>query len=223
MLNYSDTDIRERRRREFVARIPIRGKARRVLMASVKTNINQMRWTPDAEWTRKYIALALSGCSKCFGTGTRLGGEAHLCQCVTRAIFRALRRKYHWIASGMEGVSSCVPTIVRNGVDASFTWSMRKEEFSADFYLLAKRCLDARHFRIFQLHVMEGRDWRDCCNRLKIDRGTFFHAVNRLEHVVGLAAVQLKPYALYPIDEYLGQAQCGSGPFKQKGVNNLKW
>ena len=224
MLNYSDPEvIRERRRRESIARIPIRGKTKRELMARVKVNIDRMQWTPDGEWTRQFIALAVEGCAKCFGTGARLGNKTQLCQCVTREIFNALHRKYHGIASRMEGVSSCVPVLIRGGIDASFTWSMRNEEFTADFYLLAKRCLDARHFRIFQLHIIDGWQWRECCNRLKIDRGTFFHAVYRIKHIVGLAAVQLRPYPLYPIDQYLGQSECRSGPYKQKGVSTLGW
>lgn len=168
----------------------------------------------NADWTRRYITLALESCAKCKGTGARIGHRARLCGCVTRAIFAALHRKYRGIATRMEAVSSCVPTVVIGGEGAHFVWGMKNEEFSADFYLLAKRVLDARSFQIFRLHIIDGRDWRYCCERLGMDRGTFFHAVHRIRETVGLAAVELKPYPLYPIDEYLGvHTICSGGPF----------
>jgi hypothetical protein len=37
---------------------------------------------------------------------------------------------------------------------------------------------------------------------MKIDRGTFFHAVYRIEQELGQAFGQLEPYALYPLNEY---------------------
>ena len=201
--------IRERRRKESMARIPVggkvpRGEQKRKLLERVKHNINAMEYPCDSDWTRKFIALAVEGCAKCGGTGARFGNRTHLCGCVKRAIFDALHTKYHNIASRMEALSSCVPTAVIGGKESHFTWGMKNEEFSADFYLLAKRVLDAQHFRVFQLHIIDGWDWRYCCERLGINRGAFFHAVYRLQEAVGLAAVELRPYPLYPIDEYLG-------------------
>jgi len=47
-----------------------------------------------------------------------------------------------------------------------------------------------------------GADWRLCTRRLGMDRGNFFHMVYRIEQKLGRAFRELKPYALYPLDEY---------------------
>jgi hypothetical protein len=39
---------------------------------------------------------------------------------------------------------------------------------------------------------------------LKIDRGTFFHTVYRVEEKLGRAFAETEPYALYPLDDYFG-------------------
>jgi hypothetical protein len=82
-------------------------------------------------------------------------------------------------------------------------WHGRKnEEFAADFYLISKRTLTAEEFRIFKYYFLLGADWRLCCRRLKTDRGDFFHSVYRIEQKLGREFRELKPYGLYPIDEY---------------------
>ena len=37
---------------------------------------------------------------------------------------------------------------------------------------------------------------------MKIDRGTFFHAVYRIEQKLGRVFRELQPYSLFPLDEY---------------------
>jgi hypothetical protein len=37
---------------------------------------------------------------------------------------------------------------------------------------------------------------------LKIDRGTFFHEVYRIEQLLGRRFADLEPYPLYPVNEY---------------------
>ena len=229
MIDYANSPeaIRESRRLSSVERMPLRSK-KRAVMSRVAVNLNAMEWKPDEEWARKFVALAVQGCLKCFGSGTLLGNKTRLCGCVGRAIFNALHRKYHSIECGYEGVrGSCVPVIVVGGRDSCFTWSRRNEEFAADFCLLAKRTLDLRHYRIFQLHFVEGMNWRYCCDRLKIDRGTFFHSIYRIQESVGIAAVELRPYALYPINEYFGVTLAKSGAFRNHvrsgGGNGFRW
>jgi hypothetical protein len=39
---------------------------------------------------------------------------------------------------------------------------------------------------------------------MKIDRGTFFHAVYRIQQKLGRVFRDLEPYSLYPLDEYFG-------------------
>lgn len=72
----------------------------------------------------------------------------------------------------------------------------------ADFCLVSQRTLDDYENRIFRIHYQLGADWRLCCRQLKIDRGTFFHHVYRIERRLGRVFAELSPYALYPVSEY---------------------
>jgi len=42
---------------------------------------------------------------------------------------------------------------------------------------------------------------------MKIDRGTFFHSVYRIEQRLGRVFRELQPYGLYPLDEYFRGAR----------------
>ena len=74
----------------------------------------------------------------------------------------------------------------------------------ADFCLVSKRALTEDVYKLFRYHFLLGADWRLCCRQLKIDRGTFFHTVYRIEQLLGRTFAELKPYPLYPVKEYFG-------------------
>ncbi len=74
----------------------------------------------------------------------------------------------------------------------------------ADFCLVSRRTLDDFEYKVFRFHFLLGADWRLCCRQMKIDRGTFFHAVYRIQQKLGRVFRDLKPYSLYPLDEYFG-------------------
>jgi hypothetical protein len=74
----------------------------------------------------------------------------------------------------------------------------------ADFCLVSRRVLDDFAHRIFRYHFILGADWKLCCRQLQIDRGTFFHTVYRIEEQLGRTFAELRPYPLYPLDEYFG-------------------
>jgi hypothetical protein len=82
------------------------------------------------------------------------------------------------------------------------SWGRKDEEYIADFYLVSKRHLDSKEFRIFRFHYLLGADWRLCARRLNMDRGDFFHAVYRIQRRLGRVFRELRPYALFPLDEY---------------------
>jgi hypothetical protein len=90
------------------------------------------------------------------------------------------------------------------GKERRFVWGRKEEEFVADFELVAKRTLKGQEWDIFRFHFLLGADWRLCCQKMKIDRGTFFHAVYRIEQRLGRTFRDLQPYALFPLDEYFG-------------------
>jgi hypothetical protein len=46
-----------------------------------------------------------------------------------------------------------------------------------------------------------------CCKRLNIDKGTFFHTIYRIEETLGRVFRELRPFALFPLDEYFKGAK----------------
>jgi len=83
-------------------------------------------------------------------------------------------------------------------------YSRKQEEYMADFCLVSRRVLDEEDHRLFRFYFLLGADWQLCARRLKMDRGTFFHAIYRIERTLGRAFSEIRPYPLYPLDEYFG-------------------
>jgi hypothetical protein len=81
---------------------------------------------------------------------------------------------------------------------------MKDGEYLADFILVARRTLTEPEYRLFNYHFLLGADWKLCCRRLGMDRGTFFHEVYRIQRRLGRVFRELQPYALFPLDEYFG-------------------
>jgi hypothetical protein len=68
--------------------------------------------------------------------------------------------------------------------------------------LVSRRVLNDEESRIFRFHFLLGANWKLCCRQLGMDRGTFFHAVYRIQQRLGRTFLELKPYGLFPLDEY---------------------
>jgi hypothetical protein len=109
-----------------------------------------------------------------------------------------------------------------------------REEFCADFELLARRYLDAWHWRLFRLHFVRGLEWRECAARLGVDRGNFFHGVYRVEMALGRIFAEVRPYGLFPVDAYfrvegrqemelLYRTRGPSGPHYHRAKANGAW
>ncbi len=88
------------------------------------------------------------------------------------------------------------------GRERNFSWGRKDEEYMADFILVSRRTLGEFEYKIFKFHFLLGADWKLCCRRLNIDRGTFFHAVYRIQQELGRVFRELEPYGLFPLDEY---------------------
>ena len=78
------------------------------------------------------------------------------------------------------------------------------EEYIADFCLVSRRALDPADHRLFRYHYLLGANYKLCCRYLKMDSGKFFHDVYRIEQTLGRVFRELKPYGLFPLDEYFG-------------------
>lgn len=88
------------------------------------------------------------------------------------------------------------------GRDHTMAWGRREEEFAADFLLVSKRMLTESEHQLFRFHFLLGADWKMCCRRFKVDRGTFFHDCYRVQEKLGRAFRELQPYSLFPLSEY---------------------
>lgn len=155
-------------------------------------------------WERSNtIGLAKVSCSYCHGYGLLLArkGQEAPCQCVFRAIFRACYTRFlECVEKGPH--TSAVTLEFCRGAEGHRTYSRKREEFMADFCLVSQRVLDEADHKIFRFHFLLGADWKLCCQRLHMDRGSFFHTVYRIQQKLGRAFAEIEPYPLFPLDEY---------------------
>jgi hypothetical protein len=154
-------------------------------------------------WNRSdTVGLAKPRCTYCRGTGLTLGRqELAPCRCVLRTIFRHCYNRFR--ASALKGPSCSHTTLeFTAGRDRQFSWGRKDEEFMADFLLVSKRTLTPAEYTTFSCHYLLGADWKLCCRRLKLERGPFFHEAYRIEEKLGRVFRELKPYSLFPLDEY---------------------
>ena len=161
----------------------------------------------EAVWTSgACLALAQQHCTFCYGLGRRPGRNGHSlpCNCVLRAIFRACHDRFRRCVDKAKHISRVSLETCGQRSKGKQSWAMKNEEFSADFCLVARRVLDDYDYRIFKYHFLLGADFRLCCRKIGIDRGTFFHEVYRIEQKLGRAFAEIEPHALFPTDAYFG-------------------
>ena len=128
-------------------------------------------------------------------------GERTPCKCVLRAIFRACYARFRY-CSDREKYISKVTLVPCQGRENKMAFARLDEEYIADFCLIGRRSLDEFDYVVFKAHFLLGADWRLCCQQLRIDRGSFFHSIYRIQQRLGRVFRELKPYGLYPVDEY---------------------
>lgn len=130
-------------------------------------------------------------------------GPERPCSCVFRAIFRACYRRFRDFAS--QSVDAGLVSLEHiQGPLGRRVYSLKREEFMADFNLIARRALTENDYRLFRYTFLLGADWSLCASRLNMDRGNYFHAVYRVEAILGRHFTEVQPYPLYPLDEYFG-------------------
>lgn len=174
---------------------------------------------PAGVWSQSNtIALARQKCVDCLGLGITFpcAQREKPCKCVLRQIFRACHRKFRDCVTcepslsgpGFTTLGVKNPGSTRSsaacGAATRRRYGYPKAEFVADFLAIAKRTLGTGSigYGVFRLHFERGHEWRVCCRRLGIDRGSFFHEVYRVEEKLGRAFREVAPFALFPIDEY---------------------
>ncbi len=157
-------------------------------------------------WDRsETLALAKTTCTHCHGYGLRPGrsGRDVPCNCVFRAIFRTCYARFRECASKDRHLSR-VQLELCNGKDNRITYGRKAEEYIADFCLVSRNALGTLEYDIFRFHYLLGADWKLCCWRLQLDRGTFFHLIYKIEQKLGQVFRELEPHSLFPLDEYFG-------------------
>ncbi len=125
------------------------------------------------------------------------------CNCVLRGIFRACYNRFRHCIEKEKHMTQARIQII-GATERRQVWGRRDEEYIADFCLVSRRYLDDVEYQLFRFHFLLGADWKLCCRRLKIDRGTFFHSIYRIQQKLGRVFRELEPYALFPLDEYFG-------------------
>jgi len=155
-------------------------------------------------WDRpNTIAMAAASCTHCHGYGLRFvpKGKEAPCPCVFRAVFRACHLRFReCVAKGAH--TSTVTLEFCRGAERRRTYSRKREEFIADFCLVSQRRLNDLEKRVFRFHYLLGADWKQCCQLVGLNRGSFFHLVYQIQQKLGRAFMELQPYALFPLDEY---------------------
>jgi hypothetical protein len=174
------------------------------------------------EWTRsETLVLAQQSCTYCYGLGLRPGrsGASTPCNCVFRAIFRACYARFRQCASKEKYISR-VSLEANPGRHRKSVWGFKTEEYMADFILVSRRTLSEYEYKVFKYHFLLGADWNLCCRKLKVDRGTFFHEVYRIQQKLGRTFRELEPHALFPLDQYFNSRTKDpveiTSPFKVK-------
>jgi hypothetical protein len=157
-------------------------------------------------WNRSVaIGIANVTCTTCEGLGLVLDrhDQETPCDCVLRGVFRACYQGFvECVALGERTASvSWEPC---HGPKGGRMFSRKREEYIVDFLNVARRSLTPVEHQLFRYHFLLGANWRLCGQKLQMDRGTFFHALYRIERKLGRVLAELQPYPLYPLRDYFG-------------------
>lgn len=166
-----------------------------------------MEIAPQAYTRSDDIALADSHCAVCDGVGqvpTKWGIDT--CPCVHRTVFQICLNKWRTIVDleQMEQKTSTAVHRTSDGKSSSMSFGRPREEYVADFEALAKRTLDARGMFILRCHLLYGAPWFEVAPKLGLNKGNFYHEVYRVRAKLGRVFRDVRPYPLYPLDEYFG-------------------
>jgi hypothetical protein len=116
-------------------------------------------------------------------------------------VFRAVLNKALECAAGAHHLRPRSIEAI-SGPRGKKSYGSKPSEYLCEVHLIGKRTLSTDDWQIFSAHHLLGADWKLCCQHLRMSRGNFFHSVYRIERQLGRVFRELKPYPLYPLDEY---------------------
>jgi hypothetical protein len=105
-----------------------------------------------------------------------------------------------------------------SGKDYRMTYGRKVEEYIADFCLVSRNALNPLEHDVFRFHYVLGADWKLCCWRLHLDRGTFFHIIYKIEQKLGRVFRELEPHGLFPLDAYFGGTMSNDRPYRAVAI-----
>lgn len=162
------------------------------------------------QWNRSNaIGLAKAACNFCNGQGTRIvRGDEYPCTCVFRTIFRACYERFRECAAYGSNLNTANLDL-STGPVGRHIYSLKREEYMADFCLISRRTLGELEYKVFRYHYLLGADYILCCRQLKMERGDFFHLVYKVQEQLGRAFAEVRPYALFPTRDYFRNVRRG--------------
>lgn len=157
--------------------------------------------------TRDLGLLARLDCPLCGGMGYqefKKRGPVP-CECAMRNVFRACYARFKDCVQDGRALSRVNFERSANGRGNRGTWGLKREEFMADFELVAQRSLEAGSHRLFRYRYILGASPAMCAKRLGVTRSAIRHALERIEMGLGRAFISLEPYPLYPLSDYFNK------------------
>lgn len=151
--------------------------------------------------------LARLDCPLCGGMGyqeMKKRGPAP-CDCALRNIFRACYARFRDCVEDGRALSRVNFERSANGRGNRGTWGLKREEFMADFELVARRSLSPGAHQLFRFHYILGASAAMCARRLRVTRSAIRYALERIEMGLGKAFASLQPYPLYPLSDYFNK------------------
>ena len=160
------------------------------------------------DWNKRDLEfLARSNCSLCKGEGCTPSSQRVIrpCDCSLKGIFRACYARFRDCVNDGRSLSRVSFDRSPAGRSNRGMWGLKREEYMADFELVARRSLSQAEHRLFRFHHILGASEAMCAKRLGISTLAAKAAVQRLETKLGLAFVSIEPYALYPLYDYFNR------------------
>lgn len=175
------------------------------------------------------MSVASVGCAFCRGLGFRksLTLNAIVCPCAYREIFRiCLRRFRHEETNWRPGV--CYET-----GKGAINCTRPSSEFIADFLSLSRKRLPDQCSRdLFERHFIRREYYKRVLSTLQLaypelSEGHYWHKVYSIEEMVGQRLACVRPYRLYPLDDYFGVNRINlgesAGLYKTTKINIMLW
>lgn len=150
------------------------------------------------------LAIASQDCTRCHGSGFVFGRKFSLrpCECVLRAVYHAvLKRRYRPLKTTRSTVECRLGTPPPASQRRSSSWGFKHQEFCADVDLVTRRTLNKLDREIHRLRL-RGFEATAIAAKVGISAGNVRHRIYLIQERLGAQFLALRPYPLYPVDEY---------------------